>query len=268
MNNQHLIQLLIIVALTGLSGLGWLVRRLQEQAALRRAEQERERRRLESLRTGRPVEEDAPRALPQAAARRQLEELAQRRAAQLQELRRLQQARQRAGAGLSLPVRTPGTSSRQRPMQGGRVSIPGTTGPTVPGTRPARRMQGPIAPPVTRRQAPPARTSPEQSEYNRRRAKQDADKAQQIKQSVRAQRAEESLKAQSRGPLIARPQAPGAEAQRGHAKPGPEAPQRPESPRRVATVLHGMSRDDWRRAFLCQEVFGAPLSIRQTSGDR
>src|SRR5689334_10224973 len=88
---------LIILLVVSASVIQWVYRKVQEQAAIKRAKGERQRRVTESLRTGRPMPAEAPAVAPSAPqpqplshtdARRRLQELAERRQRQLEELRR------------------------------------------------------------------------------------------------------------------------------------------------------------------------------------
>ena len=87
-------QVWVFVIVFAFSGISWVVRKLQEQAAIKAAKDREARRREEILRTGRdPATEGggaSEGSLDDAQAR--LRELAQRRQAQLRELRKREQA--------------------------------------------------------------------------------------------------------------------------------------------------------------------------------
>src|SRR5690349_17678952 len=104
-NYVHLLIILLFVSATVVQ---WVFRKVQEQAALKRAKNERERRVTEALRTGRtPAPEPVvaqrvgvPLSGPvsHADARKRLQELAERRQRQLEELRRAGQGAPGPGA--------------------------------------------------------------------------------------------------------------------------------------------------------------------------
>lgn len=105
------LQLLIIVAVAGFSVLSWVARRLAEKAEERRQLHERERRRLEALRTGRVEPQDEPAGAPTAPVavtpEQRLAEIARRR----EEMRRrMEQAAARAQAPTQGPMSSPGQS--------------------------------------------------------------------------------------------------------------------------------------------------------------
>lgn len=162
-NNIHLIQILFVIAFLALSGLGWVIRKAQEQAEKKRIQTERQRRLDEMLRTGRDptIEQATAMAQASSADRARLEELARRRQAQMEQLRRehaqRRQEEQRSGKreselppivimGPSGPVtlprgpqgRTGGTPARPVPP----VQRAGTGRPAAPRQqRPARSPQ-------------------------------------------------------------------------------------------------------------------------------
>lgn len=136
--NPGLIKLIFFLIVFGFSFLSWVFRKLQEQAAKKKARDAVERRKLESLRTGRTISE--PVAVPTDPAEAARQEAAKRRA-QIEELRRRQQerVRQQAAAKTAPPTARPSTPPRDRPVARPLppiVKIPGSTGPTVPQTRP------------------------------------------------------------------------------------------------------------------------------------
>ncbi len=178
-------QILIFLVIIGSSVFGWIFKQLREQAELKRIEHERERRKLEQLRTGRVDEPDRPIAAqtrvstPQApspspaaptttgAGRVRLEEIAARRQAQLAELRRRraeQLARAQSG-GQSVPPQA------QRQAQPGRQPA-ARPAPAQPAARPpvARQPRGKISrAPLSQGNPPRAPQAPMPS--RRRRAK-------------------------------------------------------------------------------------------------
>lgn len=175
MNTQNLIQIIAIAIVLGVSGLSWLYRKLREQAALKRIEDERRRRQEELLRTGRdPLAEPAP---PDDGGeeRRRQHEIAARREAELQELRRRQAgapiAQRPAPAQVQVPpgilIQIPGTSSPivVKPLPGGgRVTTARTPAPPQRQPRPARpRGPRPTKRPAERKPEPVQRDTPRPS---------------------------------------------------------------------------------------------------------
>ena len=237
--NQQLVHLIIVLIIVGGSVMKVVFNKLQEQAAKRRAQQEAERRRLEALRTGRDVEPGRP-AAPMTQDPRQapqdLEQLARKRAAQLQELRRMQQQRQRAGGAAS-----PSASADQVILR-----VPGSSGPTVPGTRPT-----PLPMPAGR--APPGRP-PQRPMPAQRPPRQDRRPAPRPQPAPPRQAAPSPKPRPAPAPEIAdrpEPQPPATSL----AEPAPHAPNR-------MPVLWGTRAPDWRRAFLMSEILSAPVSSR------
>mgnify|MGYP000069205150 CR=1 FL=1 len=239
MTQQQVIQLIVVVLVAGSSVITWVFRKLSEQAALKKAEGQREREKLEVLRTGR-IESDEPRraqARPAAGAE-DLEQLARRRAEQLRQLREMQLAKQRAAGGVATP-----TTTARNPIR----SIPGSSGPTVPG----RRTPSPVL------------TDPGQSRVEERRVKQ-AQRAQKAQLEALRRAESEALKLEltaSRKTI---------EVPRTSASLSAMDDRRNErsddrsilSTRPRPSPLAGMTRADWKRAFLAKEVLGKPISMR------
>jgi hypothetical protein len=158
LSTQQWINLIVIALIVGFSALSWLARKLQEQAARKRALEEIERRRAELLRTGKDPGVVVEPVLSAQEAR--LQEIAARRQAQLQELRRRAQMRQQQGG--SVTARVPGLPPRAstpvpvpmpRPAPSPRpVPIARPPAPAPPRT-PSR---GPVEPARRPRSAPPA----------------------------------------------------------------------------------------------------------------
>jgi len=237
--NQQLVHLIIVLIIVGGSVMKVIFTKLQEQAVKRRAQQAAEHRRLEALRTGRESDSERPIAPSVTVAQTSgtdLQDLARKRAAQLAELRRMQQARHRSG------------SPMPRPASPGEVilRVPGSSGPTVPGTRSA-----PLPAPVGRtarpapRPAPPARqTSPDRRPQSR---PQKAPKAQPKSYPEDAPTPRRSAPAPTieRDPLRLAMAAPEADA-----------------PPRQRPLLASPSTTDWRRAILMSEILSPPLATR------
>ncbi|MEO0513143.1 MAG: hypothetical protein AAF108_09650 [Planctomycetota bacterium] len=98
MNNNY-IQLILVFLVVGSGAVKWIIQRLQEQAAVKKAEQARARARAEALRTGRmepnpeqQAAEQLSRGQPSSeqAVRDRLAELAERRRRQIEAMRRQQ----------------------------------------------------------------------------------------------------------------------------------------------------------------------------------
>lgn len=251
MTQQQIINLIVVALVAGSSVISWIFRKLAEQAALKRAEAARERQKLETLRTGRGDDEDEDKArrsrvlaspaptAARTAGPEDLEQLAKRRAEQLRQLRELQAAKQRS-AGNAPPS--------PRPMGDVIARVPGSSGPTVPGTRAGSR--------------PPVLTPSGQARVEERRAKQ-------ARQARKAE-LEELRRAESEA--LRRTLAASTPLQD---RSSPLAPQpregarnsfgenRPELARKAhPSPLAGMTRADWKRAFLAKEVLGEPVSMR------
>lgn len=251
MNQNQIINLIVVVLIAGSSVLSWVFRKLQEQAALKRAETERERRRIEALRTGRDDSDEtavrARAATPRVPAgpstptrpggAEDLQRLAERRAQQLRQLREMQLAKQ-GGTG------APGAP--RRADAGEILSIPGSAGPTVPGRH---------------RPLPPDPSNQPKTEPNRaeqRRAKQ-ARKAE-LEAARRAESEALKLTRTSRFPEGSDRAEDVASAARDRVP--SEAEDLIPRPKPQPSPLANMSRADWKRAFLAKEVLGDPLSVR------
>jgi len=105
--NNNWMQLIFVILVFGGGALQWVLRKLGEQAAQRKAQQGVARQRTEVLRTGRASTQSAT-STAQAQPDVDLDSIAARRQRQLEELRRRQQAARR-------PTNTP--QARPRPPQ-------------------------------------------------------------------------------------------------------------------------------------------------------
>lgn len=263
-NNPNYIHLIILLLFVGFSVISWVVRKLQEQAQIRRIQAERERRELEMLRTGRVRDADAPPVATGGEGDR-LRDLAARRQAQLQELRRRAQERMRAERGEGGPrqespvvyipgsagpvvvergrtPRPPATTPPPRPVPAGRTPVPvrrpGQGGqPVTP--RPAR--VGPAPEPQRRRSAQP----PPVREPSRRRA-----------EPVARPSAPPPPRVDPAAAVPPAPVAAGAAARRGPVAAG-------------AALLGGrrMTPEEWRRAFIMKELLSEPVGLRDPGGE-
>ncbi len=152
--NPAVIKLIIILLIAGSGFIRWVIVKLQEQAAKKRALEQVARRRDEALRTGRNLDEGG---LPDPATERaRLEaEAAARRQAQIDEFRRRQQERararaesQRGPAAAPVPAASPAPpvirpTPRQEPSP--RVALPSTAAPGA-AKRGPRRLLTPSSP--------------------------------------------------------------------------------------------------------------------------
>lgn len=232
MQNQHLIQLIVIAVIAGLSGLSWLYRKVREQQALKRIEDERRRREEEILRTGRD-----PLARPQPAEaaeeHRRVQEIVARRESELQELRRRQATRTTRPAG---PGETAG---------GILIQIPGTRAPIIVKPIPrGARMFPPAAPiPAPTGRAPG--TPPRPARPGRTRGTPGGKRP-------APQRKPEPVgtSPQEQG---AHSPAAGSEERQPAIAPGSVRP---------AAVGKNMTPEDWRRAFVMRELLAPPLAVR------
>lgn len=257
-----LIQILIIVFLLSLSGIGWLARKLQEQAELKRQRETRKRIEEEILRTGRdPREQDRSRAL--TPEQRRMREIAARRQAQLEELRRRRTARQqqptqRTQTGGRTPpvVMGPGAPTATPPRPAGAGRQPGWTGVDVPPpiTRPGQQQRG------------PAQTQPQQRPAARSRSarSQSAGAPPLIDRSAQRrseqQRRPEPTRPDPRKGLGAIADAPEIQSVEELLKKTPGETQRAQAA--STSRLLPRSRADLRRAVVMMEVLGPPLSER------
>lgn len=281
-------KLVFLFVVIGFSLLSWILKQLQKQRELRRREMQREHMEHESLRTGRsaprPVRMDhltREDAVSNAAA-----EAAARRAARLEELRQRRQAALQAGQGtVRIPPgpSTAGPISTGGPGQGIDINlggvilrIPGSAGPTVPGTRaPQAGRAGPTG-------APRRSLTPEQAAELRRRQAQkrgfeakrsaSAESARQPprgaqadqREAARRQALEQRRRAEARR---AQEQRTSEEGESGEepvhllVKSEPEAAHAPTKAalRRVVASLRGPGL---RQAIILREILGPPISMR------
>jgi hypothetical protein len=274
------INLIIFLVVVGGGAISWVFKKLNEQAQIKRAQSDRERRIEQELRTGRTdrptgvlVSADAaqpgPGAAPQAGhadARRRLQELAERRQRQLEELRRRQQASQRGGAGepvvlvgtpptapappvrpaarpLPPVVRKPPPVVIMGPGRADQTNLPRQAAPVT--GRNVSRTARPAPPPRTTAPAPAALT---RDQDGKRRGKERARKA-----------AAEREKEQHRAAAEARDTRETASQLL-----VPGSPSRSWNVAEVAQFLKTPKTPaDWRRAILMREVLSAPITIRE-----
>jgi outer membrane biosynthesis protein TonB len=230
LSTQQWINLIVIALIVGFSALSWLARKLQEQAARKRALEEIERRREEMLRTGKdPAVLVAGPALSEQEAR--LREIAARRQAQLQELRRRAQMRQQSGGPVSVRTTPPPTPPR--------VATPPVPAPSP---RPSSATRPPQAPgrPASR---PPAKPVPE---------------------PVRRPRPAPVETRSRPSPPPSRPAASRVVEGESHAERlVPDVPIEPPKPRVVLRwFTPPRSAAEWRRAVVLHEILSLPVAFR------
>lgn len=248
-------QVLVLLLIFGASAIQWVIKNLKEQAAKKRAADERQRMEEEALRTGRSATADSAARLENVAARRmpaadpeeaRLAELARRRQELVAELRRRAAAKQGGGgagaSGVGAPSGLPrtmpsrGTTATVRPAmtasggltQSGEVRGVGPGNAVVPGPRVPGRPVEPVASrPVQRgaQRPAPARPAPK----------------------PRPAVMEEE---ERRVPLVAPMAAEGVVASPRGASRG------------VPVFRAGMRPEELRRAIVLQEVLGPPASMR------
>lgn len=281
-------KLVFLFVVIGFSLLSWILKQLQKQRELRRREIQRERMEHEALRTGRSASRTARMdhlsredAVSSAAA-----EAAARRAARLEELRQRRQAALQSGQGT---VRVPPGPSTAGPISTGGpgqgidinlggviLRIPGSAGPTVPGTRapqpgragatgaPRRSLTPEQAAELRRRQAQKRgfeakrSTSAESARQPPRGAQADQ------REAARRQALEQRRRAEARR---AQPQRASEEGETGEepvhqlVKSEPEAAHAPTKValRRVVASLRGPGL---RQAIILREILGPPISMR------
>ncbi|HYE02783.1 MAG TPA: hypothetical protein VD963_06075 [Phycisphaerales bacterium] len=138
-------QLVVVILLMSVSLIGWIIRKLGEQAERKRLAAERLRRTEEMLRTGRVADARTPGAQPETPVRQSMEELARRRQAELA-------ARRERAAGAGPKAKPP------RPRQGPSRKATEVGRPTKPGPKgdpPPIVIYGPTGPVVIKRTGSP-----------------------------------------------------------------------------------------------------------------
>lgn len=260
------IELILFLIIIGSSAISWIVRQLKEKAEIRRRQMELERRRLEALRTGRNLEtvEDAqvsvgpatlpgPASAPTAPATSPEERLRQlmiERQRRIEELRRRQAQAQSQG--------TPAA-----PSQPGRLIL-GPDGEVRPANRPtapAQRRQQPQQPRPSHAEQRRQQKAAQQQQGARRVAQQR--KAEERAAAERAAAAE-AVRAETIRQQNARDLADQVRA--GVVPAGPRAAAAPGSPA-SGPVLdpRTITRDELRRAVILTEIFGPPVSERESA---
>jgi len=260
-------RLIFVVLLIGLPILRAVSIKLSQQAAIRRAEIERERREIERLRTGRMETESAaggtagpvaartsPARTPAPSARATLEEMAAKRRGQIEEMRRRRAA---AGAGT---IASPGPQASRPETVAMPMRIPGSTGPTVPGTRgkqpgqrPAKQRQAaaspvPIDPRTVARDAARKRAPDGGVARRREREIEAVAQAQRdaVSRQVEQEKRDDDRRQKKQAEMVAVPSASPA----------------PTRGVRAPILGRHLTRAEWRRAFVMQELLSPPVSLR------
>jgi hypothetical protein len=250
--NVPYIKIILAVVVALIYAVMFLLKKAQEQAAIKRAKDDQARRRLDELRTGRVEQESVastvvvgsqegnPTPLSHQEATRRLQELAERRRQQLDELRK-RAAAQGQPVPTSLPPATVPAPQQARPAKPqARPVIARQTGPA-----PARR--GAPRPVPAERPAkiprPPNKTNAE-----KRRASDEVDETERL-----ARR----------------------DAQRAMGKDKPATKQAPAAP--VAGMKSGMGKillpngkagaAEWRRIMMLREILATPVALRDQNPD-
>jgi hypothetical protein len=240
LNNLQIIVLLLVL---GASGLHWILNKLKEQAAIKRAQTERARREEEMLRTGRvmPYEEAqqpgrAQAPVTPAEARERLAEIARRRQAQLEQARRESQRTIPPPA----PARAPARGGASGPPP---IIVMGPSGPIVvprPQQRPAPASPRPAPAPAASRQPRPQRPPPPPKQ--RARPPEPAREPAPVEETAPRRAGDESI-----------------------GRPRPDMPQPADRPRRVALAMPPVTprnAAEYRRLLAMVEILSPPLALR------
>ncbi|MEX2219581.1 MAG: hypothetical protein WD749_12580 [Phycisphaerales bacterium] len=235
-NTQQWLQFLGLAIVIGFSILTWVLKKLQEQNARKKVQEEIERRELEHLRTGHapapshhaaPATHEVPRS--ETETDRRLEELRRRREALARRRAEEAGARQpgpREPIPASVVLRPPPAPIQNRPAQP-IIFIPGSSGPII-----VQRST-----PAT----PPAEARPDRPGRQRSRSKRTAQKAQpQVQPQNRQGTLRERMADAETAPLPLTHVAHSA----------PSAEGMPLTPA------------DWRRAIVAREIFARPVALR------
>lgn len=254
-------QVWIFVLLAAFSAISWAVKKLQEQAAIKAAQEREARRSDEILRTGRDPQAQAeaaraPGSLDDAQAR--LRELAQRRQAQLRELRKREQAQGQQGAPPPQPVSShqPSAGPVTAELWPGGPVIVLQHGPAAPAApQPARTpVPGPVFAPQQRQtsQPRPARAAKDGSA---KKAAQDAarKRALELRQAAERQRNQQSAMSQDQEDRAT------SQARAAAARPGVQVALQEA----VLVWTPPQTANAWRDAFIAAEVLGPPVSLRE-----
>lgn|GEM_PF-2007583 len=237
--NSGWIQFLIVALFVGSGFLNWVLQKAKEQRQIKKVQEERERRKRELLRTGRPMPEENEAVAPQG-------DLAARRQAQLRELRRQQEQRLRElreRAQRQQQVRQPGSQPTAVPASRVPPAAPTRSPPPAPSRVPtaAPRRLPTVQAPTRRAPAPPRApgplgTSPPVAPPRRRRPPTGA-------MPIATHAIDASMDDDHPTHRIV------ADAKR--------------SPRPTLHPLAPQSPRDWRAAIIASEILARPLSERE-----
>ncbi len=246
-----IIALAVFILLPALKQIADYLERKKQQRSI---EGERQHRRQESLRTGRPMALAPKRARPAGAvsASDRLREIQEKRRQALEQARRRAQTQlQQAAQGMSEALGVPVEFRAARPTSAGSARAPGravSPGRTVSPGRPQPTIVGPV-PPTARRQRP---ASPARSRAPLPSAKAKAAPEPLSKPFSRRRREHAKLGEHSSVHRLVADAEPGVVIEEGHAA---------VSPRELAQ----MSAMAWRRALVLQEVLSPPLALRESA---
>ncbi len=240
------LQYLIIILFLGFSALSWIVRKLQEQKAVKEL-RDRELRRQESfLRTGRQEERDSTGRLgPQGEAKGDID--------RLREIIAQEESRQIEKADSGSASSTPGGPITAELWPGGPVVVISQGGPSTAQTSTGPAPMRPV-PKATSQRSPsvaPARTPsrPASNAPSKKRRRDGQDRSQSVALDDHQRRAAVLRRQAEQEELSERRQI--AQQQAAHL-----------AAQARALVPH--TPEDWRRAIIASELLARPVSLRQS----
>lgn len=254
-NFGSLIQILVFILVIAGPAVGTVARKLKTHAEAKRAEAERNRRKIEAIRTGRDTvavqnDETPPRSNNDQSRRARLEQLARQRQAQIEELRR-RAALKRAQPG-GQPGRQASSPQQSQPRQGRQpMNQPRSVGSHKRPT--AQAHSSSIPQQSSPREAIEARR---RAEIARRRAEIQASR----ERAARLAAADRNAKASAGKPT---PKTKPARSSR-RVSAEPEAVihhDEPEAAQPIATALRDPA--GLRNAIMLTEILGPPIALRQ-----
>lgn len=270
-NLGSFVQILVFVLVIAGPAIGAIARKLKAHAEAKRAEVERNKRRIEAIRTGRldatdPSAGETRTPTEDQSRRARLEQLARQRQAQIEELRRraAQRRAQAGGQSGGQPTGQPAGPQRSQPQHSQPRPDGSQKRPTVQARSAAQssggRSQMPRSTPVPQQSASrEAIEARRRAEIARRRTEIQALKEQAARQAAAAQRAA----AQRTGAAKASPAKPARSALRVSAEPEPVA--RVHKPMLAAQPIAQTLRDPagLRNAIVLTEILGPPVGLRR-----
>lgn len=246
-------QIVIFVILVMGPVFGTIAKKAKTHADQKRLEMERNKRRVQALRTGQPFEqlEREEQQSAESMRRAKLEELQRRRQEQIEELRRRHREAQARAAAQQAPMQGAQVRTSGRPQAPISAPVPARPpAPPQPRPQPVARSAQPMGSP---RQTRTAADAAKQRELERRRAELRARREQYERAKAQAERARAA-------PVRERP---------------PAAPQRAAAPRVKAPVQAAGSAslrsvmndpDAIRRAIIMNELLSPPMALREPPG--